>query len=31
MWNSVIVGLLVGADSIWSLIVMLGHRGHKAA
>jgi len=31
LWNSIIVGLLVGADSVWSLIVMLTHRGHKTA
>jgi hypothetical protein len=31
MWNSIIVGLLVGADSVWSLIVMLGHGGRKTA
>lgn len=31
LWNSVIVGLLVGADSVWSLIVMLGHGGRKTA
>lgn len=30
MWNSMIVGFLVGADSVWSLVVMLGGRGHKA-
>ncbi len=26
-----IVGLLVGADSVWSLVVMLGRSGHKTA
>nr|WP_067296041.1 SPW repeat protein [Marinobacterium profundum] len=31
MWNSIIVGLLVGADSVWSLVVMLGRSGHKTA
>jgi hypothetical protein len=31
MWNSIIVGLLVGADSVWSLVVMLGRGGHKTA
>jgi hypothetical protein len=31
MWNSIIVGLLVSADSVWSLTVMLGHGGRKTA
>lgn len=31
MWNSVIMGLLVGADAIWSLIEMHRHGGKKTA
>ncbi|EPC03123.1 hypothetical protein L861_22700 [Litchfieldella anticariensis FP35 = DSM 16096] len=31
MWNSVIIGLLVGADAIWSLIEMHRHGGKKTA
>ena len=31
LWNSIIVGLLVGADAAWSLIVLRSHRTHKHA
>lgn len=30
MWNSVIVGLLVGGDAAWSLFVLTHHEGKKA-
>ncbi|GGX89429.1 hypothetical protein GCM10007160_15990 [Litchfieldella qijiaojingensis] len=31
MWNSVVMGLLVGVDAIWSLIEMHRHGGKKTA
>ena len=31
MWNSVIMGLLVGADAAWSLFVLTHQGGKKAA
>lgn len=31
MWNSVIMGLLVGADAAWSLFELTHHGGKKAA
>ncbi|MBB3141049.1 SPW repeat protein [Halomonas organivorans] len=30
LWNSVIMGVLVGGDAIWSLIDMRHHGGHAA-
>lgn len=31
LWNSVIMGLLIGADAVWTLIDMKSHGGRKTA